>query len=272
MKQKTRKQPLDGQKEIERLDIQSKTWEPDALFLFDQIGVQPGWKCADLGCGPCGVVPPLSQRVGDQGEVWGVDSNPFYLKATHRFVQRKQLRNVRLVEGDFYTSKLKPHFFDLVHVRFVFTHLGCDLKLLDQMVNLTREGGVVISQESDWSTWNCYPSSKAWDRMRHALIQVFKLDGGDINAGQRNFQMLRNTGLVDVQMRSSVLALPVGHPYRFGMNHLARSLRNRMLEAGILKEEEFNELITECDLEMANPDVIEISYLLSQVWGKVGRS
>jgi len=270
MLQKSGKPSSEQEQEIERLNIQSKTWEPDAQFLLDKIGVQPGWKCADLGCGPCGILGLLSQRVGESGEVWGVDSNPLCLRATRNFIQRNRLHSVKLVQGDFFAPELKPHSFDLVHVRFVFTHQGCDLNLLDQMINLTREGGFVISQESDWSTWNCYPSSHAWDQLRDALIQAFELDGGNINAGQRNFQMLRNSGLIDVHVRSSVLALPVGNTYRTGMNRLARSLRTRMLEAGILKEAEFDELIKACDLEMADPNVIVISYLLSQVWGRVG--
>jgi hypothetical protein len=45
-----------------------------------------------------------------------------------------------------------------------------------------------------------------------------------------------------------------------------------MLDNGILKEIEFDELITACDREMANPNVIVISYLLSQVWGQVRKS
>ena len=272
MLQNTRKQPSDREQEFERLNIQSKTWEPDAEFLLDQIGVQPGWKCADLGCGPTGVLLPLSQRVGAQGEVWGVDSNPLSLKVTRRFVQQNGLHNVKLLQGDFFAPKLKPHSFDLIHVRFVFTHLGCDLKLLDQMINLTRQGGVVISQESDWSTWNCYPASKAWEQLRDALIQVFMLDGGDINAGQRNFHMLHNAGLLDVQVRSSVLALPVDHPYRYGMNLLARALHNRIIENKILEEKEFIELTIKVDREMSDPNVVVNSYLLSQVWGKVGKT
>jgi ubiquinone/menaquinone biosynthesis C-methylase UbiE len=258
--------------EIERLRIQANTWQPDAEYIFDHIGVLPGWQVADLGCGPMGVLKPLSIRVGDEGTVLGVDSNPRCLIATQKFILQNRLKNVKLIKGDFYSSELKPGSFDLTHVRFVFSHTGCDLNLLNRMIEITREGGYVVSQESDWSTWNCYPSSKAWDKLRDALIQVFELDGGDINAGKRNYQMFRQTGLEDVQMRSSVLALPLGNPYRNGMSLLARSLHRRMLEAGILKDEEFNELVDETDREMANPDTIVISYLLSQVWGRVGKS
>lgn len=268
---KTAVHPPEIEQEIERLEIQSKTWEPDAQIIFDRIGVKPGWKCLDLGCGPSGVLKALSLMVGDQGQVWGVDSNPFCVQAAGKFVSQNNLCNIKLINGDFFAQPLKPHSFDLVHVRFVFTHAGCDQALLNQMVKLTRPGGYVISQESDWSTWNCYPYSRAWYMLRDALIQMIAINGGDINAGQRNYQMLLNAGLEDVQIRSSILALPLGHPLRFGMTRMARSMRSRLLNYGILKEKEFDELISECDQVLADPFVIVTSYLLSQVWGRVGR-
>jgi hypothetical protein len=39
MLQKSGKPSSEQEQEIERLNIQSKTWEPDAQFLLDKIGV-----------------------------------------------------------------------------------------------------------------------------------------------------------------------------------------------------------------------------------------
>jgi ubiquinone/menaquinone biosynthesis C-methylase UbiE len=258
--------------EFERLRIQANTWQHDAEYIFDQIGVQPGWQCADLGCGPVGVIKPLSIRAGENGSVVGVDANPKSLIATRQFILQNRLKNVKLMEGDFFSSKLKPRSFDITHERFIFTHKGCDIGLLQRMIELTRMGGFVVSQESDFSTWNCYPSSKPWDKLRDSLIELFRLNSGDINAGQRTYQMFWSAGLLDVKIRTSVLALDINHPYRFGMNLMARSLRRRLLETRILREEEFNELINACDQEMLNPSTIVTTYLLSQVWGRVGKS
>ena len=37
--------------EKSRLQLQAQVWEPEAGRLFDQIGVQAGWHCLDVGCG-----------------------------------------------------------------------------------------------------------------------------------------------------------------------------------------------------------------------------
>src|SRR4051794_11047087 len=59
--------------ELERLRLQARVWEPEAETLLDRIGVQPGWRCADLGCGAMGILGPLSRRVGPTGRILGLD-------------------------------------------------------------------------------------------------------------------------------------------------------------------------------------------------------
>src|SRR5215218_1948311 len=54
--------PLGGsQPELERLLTQAKAYEPQANWLLDQIGVQPGWRSLDIGCGPIGILNLLSE-------------------------------------------------------------------------------------------------------------------------------------------------------------------------------------------------------------------
>jgi trans-aconitate methyltransferase len=57
--------PLGGTStERDRLLSQAVQYEPAANWLLDQIGVQPGWRAVDIGCGPIGILNLLSQRVG----------------------------------------------------------------------------------------------------------------------------------------------------------------------------------------------------------------
>ena len=62
--------------ELERLRLQARVWEPETETMLDRIGIQPGWRCLDLGCGGMGILGPLSQRVGRGGQVVGVDCDP----------------------------------------------------------------------------------------------------------------------------------------------------------------------------------------------------
>src|SRR3954469_6128105 len=65
--------------EIERLLIQSQAMEPATRAMLDAIGVKPGWACLDIGCGPGGITPLLSERVGASGRVIGLDRDPEFL-------------------------------------------------------------------------------------------------------------------------------------------------------------------------------------------------
>src|SRR5580698_6058390 len=61
--------------EIERLYIQGAAMAPDCAIMLDRIGVREGWRCLDLGCGPRGITPLLSERVGSTGKIVGLDAD-----------------------------------------------------------------------------------------------------------------------------------------------------------------------------------------------------
>jgi len=63
--------PTSAEDKINRLVNQAIGWEEEAELLLDRIRVQPGWKYADLGCGPFGILRPVSLRVGEFGHVQG---------------------------------------------------------------------------------------------------------------------------------------------------------------------------------------------------------
>jgi ubiquinone/menaquinone biosynthesis C-methylase UbiE len=258
--------------EIERLNIQAMAWKPEAETLLDKIGVGAGWKCVDLGCGPMGILESLNWRVGTAGMVLGVDLNLNHVQAADNLIQHNLFENVRVLRGNLFNLAFQHQSFDLVHERFVFSQVGCDMDLLSKMIKLTHPGGMVVSQECDWASWNCYPVHLSWEKLKTALIACYEFEGGNINAGQRTFQMFRQAGLEDVQLRAAIMSLPIEHPYRSGMNRLALTLGERILNEGILTENEFHQTLGECDELMRDPNVIVISYVLCQVWGKVKRS
>jgi len=258
----------EGTAELERLGLQARVWEPAAEAMFDQVGIQPGWICADLGCGGMGVLGALSRRVGIHGRVIGVENNAEQLVAARDYIREKQLHNVEIVEQDAYRTSLPRGSFDLTHVRFVFAPVGQDEALLHEMLDLTCPGGVVAIEEPDASSWNCYPAGSGWVQVRDAILAAFAAAGGDFSVGTRTFAMLRRAGLEDVQIRAAVLALPAPHPYRRMPIQLATSLRRRILDAGILSERALDEALAECEQIAGDPDTTVMSFILTQVWGR----
>lgn len=259
----------DSVSEIERLQMQARVWQAETEAMLDQIGLQPGWRCIDLGCGAMGILAPLSRRVGSTGRVVGVDLGATYLDAARRYVQDEGLGNVEILERDAFATGLPRESFDLVHVRFVFGPVGRDDELLREMLALTRPGGLVVIQEAvDDTPWRCYPPHPAWDRLTGAILAAFARGGGDFNVGQRTYGMLRGAGLQDVQIRPSVLALQHGHPYLRLPILMAGSLRQRIVGGGLLSDAELEEALAGCEQVVQDPARFALTFLVSQVWGR----
>ena len=58
--------------ELERLQLQSRVWEPSGQRLLEAIGPGRG-RGLDVGCGVLGWLRLLSRWVGPDGEVVGTD-------------------------------------------------------------------------------------------------------------------------------------------------------------------------------------------------------
>jgi SAM-dependent methyltransferase len=256
-----------GTAELERLQLQARVWEPEAEVMLDHISLEAGWQCLDLGCGAMGILGPLSRRVGPTGQVVGVDLDAMQLAAARAFIQEAGLHNVEIVEQDAYHTAFPRESFDLVHARFVFAPVGRDEELLREMVALTKPGGVVAIQEPDATCWNCFPQHEAWDRLKGAILAAFKQGGGDFDAGQRTYGMLRQAGLEEVRIRAAVVALHNGHPYMRLPIQFATSLRRRILDAGLLTEVELDEALATCEEIAKNPETFVMSFIVTQVWG-----
>lgn len=256
--------------EMDRLRLQARVWQPEAESLLDRVGVQPGWTCLDVGCGAMGILEPLSRRVGATGRVLGIDLDEVQLNAGRAFAEEQQLANVSIERRDAYNTGLPPASFDLVHVRFVLAPVGRDAELLHELISLTRVGGVVVIQEPDASSWNCFPSDSAWDRLRDVVIGTFRARGGDFNVGRRIYGMLRDR-LDDVHVRAAVLALEPGHPYRRLPILFASAMRKSILEGGVT-ESELDAAVADCERAVADATRIVVTFTTMQVWGRKGEA
>jgi SAM-dependent methyltransferase len=259
---------LDPRTELDRLALQAKVWEPAAEQMLTEIGVQNGWRALDLGCGVRGILEPLADAVGMIGTVIGVDRDPTLLAAARTWANERSLHNVWLFQDDLFGTDLPRGIYDLVHARFVFAPVGRDDALLREMIDLTRPGGVVAIQEPDSSSWNFHPRRAGFDALKPTILRAFRAGGGDCDAGVRLFSMLRHAGLEDVQVRAHVLTLPPGHPYRRLAVQLATSLRQRILDGGLLTEEQLDATLADCEAAADDQNTICTTFTLMQAWGR----
>ena len=248
--------------EIERLHVQAAAMAPDCAVMLDRIGVNAGWRCLDLGCGPGGITALLSERVGPSGRVVGLDADEAFLE----HARRTAAPNVMFVAGDAYCTGLPERSFDLVHTRFLASTAGKPEALLKEAM---RPDGLVAMQEPDMTTLVCHPPHPAWDQLRAALIGAFASADADINLARSLYFMARRAGLRDVEYRPFVLVVRAGDPMVDYLPSTVQSLAGTIVGRGLLSERALADALADCRAHLRNPDVSFTMYTVAQVWGRV---
>src|SRR5919108_803098 len=100
----------------ERLEVLEAACDPFTARHLDEVGVEPGWHCLEVGAGAGSVARMLCERVGPDGRVVAVDLEPALLADV-------SAPNLEVRRLDIVVDELPEAAFDLVHTRLVLLHL-----------------------------------------------------------------------------------------------------------------------------------------------------
>lgn len=250
--------------ELERLQLQSRVWEPSGRRLLAEIGDGRGARAVDIGCGVLGWLRLLSQWAGPEGAVVGTDIDEAMLTAAARFVAEEGLGNVVLAHDDVFATRLEPASFDLVHARFVLTPLGRGHEQMETYVRLLRPGATVVLEDPDWGSWHFNPPAQAAEQLIALVCEAFAR-WGDAEAGRKQLELLRSFG-IQGNVRAEVLALPPGHPYLRLPLQLVTALEARL--AAFVNAGELERLRQQAEAELREPGRWGTTFTLLQSWGR----
>jgi SAM-dependent methyltransferase len=240
----------------------------EARWLLDRIGVAPGWRAVDLGCGPLGILDLLSERVGPGTSVTGLDRELRMIAMARASLAERPWVRARLLESDAAATGLRRASFDLAHARLVLVNVPNPAAVLAEMAALVRPGGVVATQEVDWLSWTCEPPHPAWDRLLAANEAVWNGRGLDVRIGRRLPGLLRAAGLVDVEFKVHARAFHPGEPYHSLLLTFTRLHRAEILARGLLNEWELDGAMAALEAHLAKPGTLTIYALFCQAWGR----
>ena len=110
--------------------------------LTDGLGLEPGQRCADLGCGT-GVDTLDMVRLAAPGEVIGVDCSSGMLEAARRRAQSAGFKlTTQCQEAEDYIVHCEPASLDVITLRFVLAYVDWR-SALPKLPALLRKGGRV---------------------------------------------------------------------------------------------------------------------------------
>ncbi len=248
-----------------RLSAQAAAWEPATRATLRRLGLAPGWRCVDLGCGPVGILRLLWRAVGSQGLVVGVDRDPRALWCA--LTSSGIPPNVRVVPADVRRTGLPSGSFDLVHARMVCQEAGL-APLLREMFRLVRPGGLVLLAEPGLEPWEIRPSPPGYDRLARRASRHFLRRRSARGPGLA--ARLQQAGLRQVGCRGVRLSLQGGHPYATMPLFALAGARQALLDAGA-RPAELRRLQTDLQRAAVDPLVRHRTFALWLAWGRKRR-
>jgi ubiquinone/menaquinone biosynthesis C-methylase UbiE len=256
--------------EQERLIAQASSLEPHARWMLDRIAINSGSRAVDFGCGPIGIMNLLSERVGSDGVVIGIEREPRFAAMARAELNARDLRNVQLVVGDALKTGLEKNSYDMVHERLVLINLptAFQQELLAEMVSLLKPGGAIALQEFDSASYVCYPEHPSWNILLSLWNDSFRANGGNEFIGRSLGHLLRSAGVESIQMKVHVDVPQIGSYRRTQLLSLFESVQNLVIASGRITEAELKRHMSAVSEHLADPRTTLIDNLIVRAWGQ----
>ncbi|MDE9799486.1 demethylmenaquinone methyltransferase [Staphylococcus delphini] len=126
---------------------QHKVWRKKVM---KEMNVQAGTIALDVCCGTADWTIALSQAVGPEGEVTGLDFSENMLKVGEE--KTAHMDNIRLVQGDAMALPFDDNAFDYVTIGFGLRNIPDYSKALSEMYRVLKPSGMAVCLETSQPT------------------------------------------------------------------------------------------------------------------------
>jgi ubiquinone/menaquinone biosynthesis C-methylase UbiE len=118
-----------------------------ARTIIELLGLQPGMKVLDAGCGPGRLTLPLAEAVGSQGTVTALDLQEGMLGRVREKVQNAGLQNVEFLQAGLGEGKLPQSCFDRALLVTVLGEIPDQDAALREIHASLKPGGILSVTE-----------------------------------------------------------------------------------------------------------------------------
>jgi len=179
-----------------------ETWlDPMSKRLLEELPIQPGWHCLEMGAGAGSIAYWMAERC-PSGRVIAADIDPRFLHA-HR-ATNLQIAAVDLVRDDFPKGS-----FDLIHARLVLTHLPQREEILSRAVEWLKPGGSIVLEEYYFLPLEDIDSEEA-KSFYGTFLQMFVSQGANPRWGREIPSQLASLGIGDLRVAVNPLVTGIG--------------------------------------------------------------
>ena len=72
--------------------------------ILEEVGIKPGFRVLDYGCGPGSYIISIAELVGESGKIHALDIHPLAIRKVKDIASKRQLANVETILSDCQTG------------------------------------------------------------------------------------------------------------------------------------------------------------------------
>lgn len=248
----------------ERLRILARVSRPATLSLLRQIGVRPGMRCLDVGCGGGDISFELARMVTPGGGVVGIDMDEVQIGIAQSEAKAQNL-NIEFRVADL-TQWEPTSTFDLAYARFILSHLTSPETTLAKIRNSVQPAGTIVTVDTNFAGLFSYPDSSAVGRFVDLYTQTLRRRGGDADVGLRLPELLTSIGLERVQMNVGQRAATTGEVKTL-IPITAEYAADAIIAEGLASRAELEQLVGELYDFANDPHTVLSGPRIIEAWG-----
>ncbi len=237
--------------ERRRLEALAALLDPFTFQQLQQIGIQPGWRCIEIGAGLGTVSQWMAEQLGGEGEVICTDlQTDFILDIDHPLIRSEKLDITQPLSGS--------DQFDLAVVRATHHHIPDRDAAARNLVKAVRPGGHLLYVEPDLHPAFC-DDHPVWKRFWQALFQWGERLDIDYYTGRRVPAQLASIGMDIVSVRGETVLFNGSEASNVARDLYCMTLDvvlPHLLEKGFLSRSDGDEVYSLLD----NPEVWLMSF------------
>lgn len=227
--------------------------------LWEDAGIRPGARVADVGCGPGAVLTEIARIVGPEGTAVGVEPGQPAREAAREELDSQGFEHVEVREGHGEATGLDPEVWDCVMMRHVLTHTGDAAdRIVAHLATLLAPGGHLYLVDVDLDGFRATPRDPGIEAQFAAYADFHHALGNDVRMGPRLGAMMRAADLEVVEHRGYFQSIPAAMVATGGP---LASARDAMIAAGSISAEDAEEWDRERRRFSAIPD--------AEVWSAI---
>jgi SAM-dependent methyltransferase len=180
--------------------------KPELRALIASVGLGPGMRILDAGCGTGEALPWLLEEVKPSGSVVGID-----LAAAHVDVARRySSANIEVFRGDLLTTRLEPASIDFIWCVNTINHLRDPVQGVIGLSTLLRPRGRIALGQSSllpdmYFAWDSRLERVTNDAVRQYYRDRYGLAEHDLTAVRAIVGVLRRAELRNVTARTVMI-------------------------------------------------------------------